>query len=320
MANHNRKERVYTMISKFRLAAATISILGFVSPSADAATDLGGDMSGIPGASISSWGPSRLDVWATGLDHIVYHRACNGACDGATAWEGWDNIGGSIFSKPAAVSWGLNRIDVFGLNSSGSVMHKWFINGSGWSDWFNELGGSGYTDIAASSQGSGLIDVFTRRTDGKVDFRQFNTSWTNWGTVPGNGNVGSSLSSTSWGPNRIDLAGFNSSNPRNNPHAWASPGWGAFWDTLPTAPADCDTGQALAAHGSEILIAFCSSANDSLYYSKRFASGNWNPWVDIGVFHNVTWRLHGAIGRSGHGMDYLYTDTTNQHLIHGQRS
>jgi hypothetical protein len=158
-----------------------------------------------------------------------------------------------------------------------------------------------------------------------VDFRQFNASstppWTNWNVVTGSGNVTGDLSSTSWGPNRIDLGGFNSSSPRNISHAWATTsGWGAFWDTIPIAPNACDAGQTVAAHGSGILIAFCSTAHDSLYYSKLFPSGSWNPWVDIGPFQSVTWRLHGAVGRTGHGMDFIYTDTSSNHLFHDQRS
>src|SRR5262249_44248843 len=115
--------------------------------------DLGADLMGSPGAAISSWGPSRLDVWVTGGDGTVWHRACDtGPCKSAGSWSGWENgIGGAIASKPAAISWGVGRIDVFGLDSSGSVRHIAF-DGLGWTAWDNYLAGSGYKEIAVSSQ------------------------------------------------------------------------------------------------------------------------------------------------------------------------
>ncbi|MDD2481991.1 MAG: hypothetical protein PHF82_07680, partial [Lutispora sp.] len=42
-------------------------------------------------------------------------------------------------SAPAAVSWGPNRIDVFGRGQNQSLWHKYW-NGARWSDW-EDLGG-----------------------------------------------------------------------------------------------------------------------------------------------------------------------------------
>jgi hypothetical protein len=58
----------------------------------------------------------------------MYHKAWAGA-----AWQtNWDDLGGVFTSAPTVVSWGPNRLDVFGIGTDGNVYHKYW-GGSSWS-------------------------------------------------------------------------------------------------------------------------------------------------------------------------------------------
>nr|WP_256989105.1 DUF346 domain-containing protein [Bacillus sp. EB106-08-02-XG196] len=54
--------------------------------------------------------------------------------------EDWEDLGGTLTSEPAAVSWNPNRIDVFARGQNNNLIHKWW-NGRSWSNWEN-LGGT----------------------------------------------------------------------------------------------------------------------------------------------------------------------------------
>jgi predicted Zn-dependent protease len=51
----------------------------------------------------------------------MWHKWWDGS-----AWRGWENLGGILTSAPAAVSWGLNRIDTFVRGTDNAMWHKWW--------------------------------------------------------------------------------------------------------------------------------------------------------------------------------------------------
>ncbi len=61
-------------------------------------------------------------------------------------------------SAPAAVSWGLNRIDTFVKGTDNAMYHKWW-DGSRWSDW-EKIEGVLTSEPAAVSWGLDRIDTF----------------------------------------------------------------------------------------------------------------------------------------------------------------
>ena len=70
-----------------------------------------------------------------GTDSKMYHKWWDGG-----AWRGWENLGGTIISAPAAVSWGPNRIDTFAIGTNSRLYHKWW-DGGPWRGW-EDLGGT----------------------------------------------------------------------------------------------------------------------------------------------------------------------------------
>jgi hypothetical protein len=68
-----------------------------------------------------SWGPNRLDVFAVGTDHALWHRWWDGS-----SWGGWESLGGILESPPEAVSWSANRLDIFAMGTDSAMWHRWW--------------------------------------------------------------------------------------------------------------------------------------------------------------------------------------------------
>ena len=58
--------------------------------------------------------------FVVGTDRHLWHKWYSGG------WSGWEDLGGNIYSNPAAVSWGSNRIDVFALGGDRAMWHRWY--------------------------------------------------------------------------------------------------------------------------------------------------------------------------------------------------
>jgi hypothetical protein len=69
---------------------------------------------------VASWGPNRLDVFVRSTDNAMWHKWW------ANSWSGWESLGGTLTSDPAAVSWGPNRIDTFVKGADNALWHKWW--------------------------------------------------------------------------------------------------------------------------------------------------------------------------------------------------
>lgn len=108
--------------------------------------NLGG--SGLVGpVAATSWSVNRLDIVALGASKGYYYKFWDGH-----QWrpqpgdEGSENAvypkGGSFTTTPAVVSWGPNRLDIFGITDQSELGHQtWY--GTGWyPEWgFENLGG-----------------------------------------------------------------------------------------------------------------------------------------------------------------------------------
>ena len=70
----------------------------------------------------------HLDVFARGPGNTIWHRSYSDE----NGWAAWENMaGGAVTSAPAAVSWGINRIDLFARAGGNVLCHKWW-DGSVW--------------------------------------------------------------------------------------------------------------------------------------------------------------------------------------------
>ena len=78
---------------------------------------------------LASWGASRLDACAWGVDNEVYHRYANNEVWGPNV-SYWENLKGIIAGSPAMTSWGDQRLDIVARGPDGGVWHKFFDHGT----------------------------------------------------------------------------------------------------------------------------------------------------------------------------------------------
>lgn len=101
--------------------------------------NLGGSLASAP--AVVTWGPDRIDVFAVGNlpgaapDGGLIHRWWDG-----DIWNDWEQIAGkstgddvAFTCAPAAATWGPGRLDVFSVDTEGTLRHVWYADGS-WSN------------------------------------------------------------------------------------------------------------------------------------------------------------------------------------------
>ena len=92
----------------------------------------------------------------------------------------------SSLSTLSTVSWGYNRMDVFGLGSFGHVYHKWF-DGYQWNpapvSQLESLGGTFTVEPRAVSWGANRADIFT--IGSAPDEQIYHKYWDGYSWVPG---------------------------------------------------------------------------------------------------------------------------------------
>jgi hypothetical protein len=169
-----------------------------------------------------SWGPDRLDVFALGTDHALWHRWWDGA-----NWGGWESLGGVLTSPPEAVSWGPDRLDVFALGTDHALWHRWW-DGANWGGW-ETLEGVLTRRPQAVSWAPDRLDVFGVGMDNAVWHTWWDgTAWGKWESLQGS--VFSEVMAVSWGPDRVDLFALGTDNAVWHLW-WDGTGWGT-WESL----------------------------------------------------------------------------------------
>ncbi len=215
---------------------------------------------------VSSWGNTRLDVFARGANNNLYHRWWN-----LSGWSAWENMGGNLASGPDAVSWGTNRIDVVAEMQDESVGH-WSWDGAQWA--FDNLGGQIKGKPSISSRGFNSLDVFARGTlDHLYQKTWTGTGWIGWTDL--GGTLLSGPDSVSWGGNRIDVVARTGGDVVG--HWYGSSGvWG--YDTLGGVTY---ARPAVSSWGENRLDVFVRGADSALFH-KYFIPSGWSAWEYMG--------------------------------------
>ena len=192
--------------------------------------------------------------------------------------DGWANniilnpfqtMGTQFQGYITACSWGGERIDIFGSDASGQLLHFYSIGVGPNSSDVENLGKQGLTgQMTACSWGRNRIDIFglnvTRdqmiqyyydgKWEGPVSSNYEQNSARMVGLRPFVGNI----TCASWGPNRIDIFGQDSSGVVEQVYydgGWAY-GWGSVFHTATTSPTNA-------------VISACAPDNGSVDTSGR---------------------------------------------------
>jgi serine/threonine protein kinase len=170
---------------------------------------------------------------------------------------------------PAALSWGPNRIDVFGRGSDGAIYHNYW-DGS-WHT-FESLGGNFLYGPAVSTWGAGRLDVFAVGTDSALYHTYWDGSWHGWGDRVG-GAFTSTPAAVSWGPNRIDVFARGTDNAIW--HNYWDPGG---WHTFDSLGGGFVSAPSVSSWGAGRLDVFGTGGDNALYHN--YWDGTWHGWTD----------------------------------------
>jgi hypothetical protein len=151
---------------------------------------------GAPPSTISSrlsatvWAQGRFDVFVVGRDRKLWHQTRSG-----TRFMGWEDLGGELFTAPAATSWGDGRIDVFVAAAGESIQQRYCqatgplaCRGSSWSQWFNIPGRPppGFVgDPVANAPSFDQIDIAVLGRDGAIWYTGWQSGWGGWQSLGG---------------------------------------------------------------------------------------------------------------------------------------
>ncbi|KAK3998214.1 hypothetical protein QBC44DRAFT_228401 [Cladorrhinum sp. PSN332] len=79
-------------------------------------TNMGGDVKDGTAPSVTATDSRNMEVYYTSSGGAVYRKTMTGG----TWSSSWENMGGSVSSKPSALGWDSGKVDVYGMASDGS--------------------------------------------------------------------------------------------------------------------------------------------------------------------------------------------------------
>lgn len=88
-------------------------------------------LSGTSPVAATSWSANRIDVVALGTDGAYYYKYWDGSQWQPSA-KGFIPKGGEFASAPAVVSWGKDRLDIYGVGKSDGMLKHMTWYGDGW--------------------------------------------------------------------------------------------------------------------------------------------------------------------------------------------
>ncbi|HWJ66757.1 MAG TPA: hypothetical protein VNT31_08775 [Nocardioides sp.] len=182
---------------------------------------------------------------------------------------GWESLGGTITSDPAAASWGPGRLDVFARGTDTALWHRWY-DGS-WHNW-ESLGGILTSAPAVSSWSSGRLDVFVRGTDRALWHKWFDNGWHDWESL--GGGLSSGSAAASWGAGRVDV--FVRGDDNALWHKWFDGSW-HNWESLGGV---LTSAPGVAAWGSGRLDVVVRGTDNACWH--KWFDGGWHDWESLG--------------------------------------
>jgi hypothetical protein len=251
-------------------------------------SSLAGSFAGPPAVAVS--GAGELDVFAVGVDGLMYHRASvSGGWPG-----GWENIGAPPappvvggaggFRGPAAVAvTPAGGIEVFALSSSRSMCHDSRVAGpgvvtGGWQD----LGGQFSSPPTAVVSGPDRVDVFALGLGRSLFSRsrvggQWSPGWDDHG-----GRFSSPPAVVATAPDRIDVFALGLGRSlfhRSRVAGQWSPGWDDLGGRFSSPPSAVAT-------GPDRVEVFALGLGRSAFHRVR-VGGTWTAdWAELigGIF------------------------------------
>ncbi len=208
----------------------------------------------------------------------MYHKRFWGAFDQNDFQTPWQKLDGIFTSAPAAIGWGNERVDVFGLGLDHAMYRNTAIGLGAWSTQWARIGGT-FTSAASLIVVGGQLNLFARGDD--FTCRGNHSDGTTWfGFQNHGGNLASPPVAVSWGPDRIDL--FAIFNDGALWHRW----WDSqIWNPWESLGGNYAGEPAAVSWAPGRLDVFAMGSDDCALHHHWFSGDTWSvPEVlDIGV-------------------------------------
>lgn len=193
-----------------------------------------------------------------------------------------EDLGGDNFTNIASAAWGDNRLDIVGLASNGSYLHKawtgdgWYPSSDGpWEclDDDDDVAKTFFSKPAVVSWGAGRLDIVGLSADDGALLHKYyqKQDWSKWESLGGGPFIQNPVA-TSWGTNRLDFWAIDSEGELNHKY-WDGTQWKG-WKQL--GGSFSDTPQVVHWNESKIDIVG-KGLDDSVFYLKSFDGSKWNP-------------------------------------------
>ncbi|HEX2470131.1 MAG TPA: hypothetical protein VHK05_06040 [Candidatus Limnocylindrales bacterium] len=190
--------------------------------------------------------------------------------------------------SPGAVSWGPNRIDVFGRALDGSLLHTWYDRAFGGPEFLSEALTSAPT---VASYQAGRLDVFARGTDNLVHHKAYDVNdppFKGWTAL--SGTIKEAPAAIRWsfaGVNSIVLfaRGMDDRLVRGTWDGTKFTGWSPI--DAPRAKVIFGGGPAVASWASGRLDVFARVRSDNQWGWPLEALGHW--WLQASIASPGSW-------------------------------
>ena len=196
----------------------------------------------------------------------------------------YEYMGGICTTRPEAVAWGPNRLDVFLLGTDHALWHKWW-DGASWGP-ADRLGIYGRHLPAAPKAvawGPNRLDVFVLGTDLAVYHKWWDGA--NWGPSVTDYEYQGGICTTppevvAWGPNRLDVFVLGTDHALYHKW-WDGANWGPSLTGWEYLGGTCASAPKAVAWGPNRLDIFVLGMDLALYH-KWWDGANWGPRRPIG--------------------------------------
>lgn len=228
---------------------------------------------------------NRLDVFGLAENNLT-HKFWDGY-QWKPAGLGFEILGNGLATPPSAVTWGGDRLDVFGLDDNAVIKHQYW-DGTAWlpkPSEFENLGAgcSGDFPIAVSTWGQDRLDVFCHGPHRELRHQYYDGS--QWQPSVGSteslgGLMKSAPQVVSWGENRLDIFGI-------GPYSllvhlyWDGSQW-SQWDDLGRVPDLYPESLTVTSWGENRLDIWAIDKAFTLVH-KYWDGSQWSEWESLGV-------------------------------------
>jgi hypothetical protein len=234
--------------------------------------------------------PAGPDIFWLDHDLAMYHSNWDYIFDFPWGPAGGvaDFLGGIFTTPPAAVSVGLNRLDVFGLGLDYAVHHKVYdASSNSWSSDWENLGGNLTSTPAVASTASNRIDLFGIGLDQGMVHRAWDgSSWTDWEELGGGFTSLPVILPAGSGGFDIFVRGLDFLVYHMNWMPSVGGDWGLLGGALLGEPAAASAPAAIRTRESQFgrrdrTFVFVTGADGAIWYIT-FDGKVWKPWTSIG--------------------------------------